>query len=305
MLQQTTVAVAAPRYEAFLALFPTATALADAEEPAVLAAWSGLGYYHRARNLHRGARHLALHHGGQFPRTLEEALAVPGVGPYTARAVLSIAHGVAAAVVDGNVRRVLARVHARAEASGRDWQQLADGALDHARPGDWNQALMELGATVCTPRAPRCPECPLAAGCAARAAGTPEAWPAPPRRRATVDVAVSLAVVEEDGRLLLVQRAPGPLMGGMWELPQTGLDGGADLVAELAERHGLRLSHLQPLGEVRHAITFRRIRVAVCRARLAAPLPAGPFRWTARADLPGIALSSLTKKALALAPARA
>ena len=172
MLQQTTVKTATPYYDAFLAAFPDLASLAGAAEEDVLARWSGLGYYHRARNLHRGARHVLDRHAGRFPRTLEAALAVPGVGLYTASAVLSIAYGVALPVVDGNVRRVLARLFAL---RGPEWRadaafyNRADELLDREAPGDWNQALMELGATVCVPRRPACPACPLRAQCQARA----------------------------------------------------------------------------------------------------------------------------------------
>src|SRR5204863_4870065 len=198
--------------------------LAKASEEAVVAAWSGLGYYHRARNLRRGAQHVALHHGGHLPRTLEAALAVPGVGLYTASAVLSIAHGVPLPVVDGNVRRVLARLFAL---RGPEWRadaafyNRADELLDRPAPGDWNQALMELGATICVPRRPACPACPLRAPCAARALGIAEELPEGRARRAPVAVTVAAALVEEDGRVLLVRRGEGRLMGRMWEVPQT------------------------------------------------------------------------------------
>ena len=180
MLQQTTVRAVVPYYERFVERYPTVAALAAASEEDVLAAWSGLGYYHRARNLLRGARHVAAHHEGRFPATLEAALAVPGVGLYTASAILSIAHGVALPVVDGNVRRVLSRLYAL---RGAKWQKdapyyiRADEVLDRDSPGDWNQAVMELGATICLPRRPACPVCPLRSAC--RAARTRHPGPAP------------------------------------------------------------------------------------------------------------------------------
>ena len=187
MLQQTTVRAVTPYYERFLAAFPTVAALAAAREEDVLGAWAGLGYYHRARNLRRGARHLVEHHGGRFPKTLEAALAVPGVGLYTASAVLSIAHGVPLPVVDGNVRRVLSRLFGL---RGPQWRKdapyynRAEELLFRAAPGDWNQAVMELGATICVPRRPACPACPLADGCVARAEGLQDALPEPRARRA-------------------------------------------------------------------------------------------------------------------------
>src|SRR5512137_208808 len=209
MLQQTTVKAATPYYEAFLKRFPTLQSLAEEPEEEVLAAWSGLGYYHRARNLHRGAQHVAERHGARFPRTLEAALAVPGVGLYTASAILSIAYGLPLPVVDGNVRRVLARLLAlRGPEYRKDgpYYNRAEELLDRERPGDWNQALMELGATVCTPRNPGCDACPLRSACRARALGLVDELPEGRARRAPVDVQVAAALVERDGKVLLVRR---------------------------------------------------------------------------------------------------
>jgi A/G-specific adenine glycosylase len=303
MLQQTTVKVVTPYYEAFLARFPTVTALADAREDDVVAAWSGLGYYHRARNLHRGARHVRDQHDGRFPRTLEAALAVPGVGLYTASAVLSIAYGVALPVVDGNVRRVLARLFAL---RGPKWRKdgpfynRAQEMLDVDAPGDWNQAVMELGATVCTPRNPACPACPLRAECRALALGIVDRLPEGKARRAPVAVTVAAALVLRQGRILLVRRAAGRLMGGMWEVPQTSLEsrGLADLVPELLERHQLEIRPGRLRASARHAITFRRIRVEAYEARLVRQPADDPERyaWARPDELDGFAVSSLTRK---------
>ena len=305
MLQQTTVKTVVPYYEAFLERFPDAAALAAAPEENVVAAWSGLGYYHRARNLRRGAQHLVAHHDGRFPGALEAALAVPGVGLYTASAVLSIAHGVPLPVVDGNVRRVLARLFAL---RGPEWLRdgpyynLAEEALDREEPGDWNQAVMELGATVCTPRRPACPVCPVRSACRARALGLQERIPEARRRRAAVDVTVAAALVEKDGRVLMVRRAEGRLMGRMWEVPQTSLEsrGLPDLVREVAARHGLAVVPGPLLARARHAITFRRIRVEAYRARLRRQPPADPERylWVAPAELGALPISSMTRKVL-------
>lgn len=306
MLQQTTVRAVGPYYEAFLARFPTVDTLASAPEEDVLATWSGLGYYHRARNLHRGARHVVAQHAGRFPRTLEAALAVPGVGLYTASAVLSIAHGMALPVVDGNVRRVLARLQAL---QGPEWLRdgpyynKAEDLLDPASPGDWNQAVMELGATVCTPRAPACPACPLRRSCRARARGIEESLPEKRGRRSPVDVTVAAVVLERDGRVLLVRRCEGRLMGRMWELPQTSLEarGRDDLVAELRERHGLEVEPGPLVAQARHAITFRRIRVEAYRGQLRREPPRDPdrFRWADPDDLSALPMSSLSRKVLA------
>ena len=306
MLQQTTVRAVAPYYERFLAAWPDLRALAAAREEDVLAAWSGLGYYHRARNLLRGARHVVERHRGRFPETLDAALAVPGVGLYTASAVLSIAHGVPLPVVDGNVRRVLARLLAL---RGPEWRKdapfynRADELLDRDAPGDWNQAVMELGATVCTPRRPACPACPWRAACRAYAEGLQDALPEPRRRKAAVEVTVAAAVVERDGRYLLVRRGDGRLMGRMWEVPQTSLEGRGlpDLARELRERHGLEVVTGPLLARARHAITFRRIRVEAYHARLRGRAPDDPqrFRWVAADELAALPVSSLTRKVIA------
>lgn len=304
MLQQTTVAAVVPRYAAFLLRFPSLRALAAAPEDEVLAAWSGLGYYRRARDLHRGARHLVERRRGVFPRDAEAARAVPGVGPYTAGAVLSIACGMPLPVVDGNVRRVLARLQGLSGERCRTdaaYQEEAEALLCRESPGDWNQALMELGATVCTPRRPGCSSCPLRRPCRARAGGVQEQLPEPRRRREPVTVAVAAAVVERRGRYLLVRRGDSPLLGRLWELPQTPLDAPApDLARELRVRHGLHVSLGPPAARVRHAITFRRIRLEARRARLLGPLPPVPgrFRWASREEARHLPVSSLTLKVL-------
>src|SRR5271156_7234529 len=170
MLQQTRIAAVMPYYRRFLTRFPTAQSLAHAREPEVLKLWSGLGYYSRARNLHRAAKMIVAQHNGEFPRTLDAALELPGIGVYTAAAVLSIAYDVPLAVLDGNVARVLARIHAlRGDLRApRTWRALSAAAQDfmasHA-PGDWNQSLMNLGEVVCTPQSPHCEECPVARHC--------------------------------------------------------------------------------------------------------------------------------------------
>ena len=305
MLQQTTVKAVVPYYERFLARFPTVGALAAASEEDVVASWSGLGYYHRARNLWRGARHVLGHHAGEFPRTLEAALAVPGVGLYTASAVLSIAHDVPLPVVDGNVRRVLARLLAL---RGAQWQKdgpyynRAEELLDRGSPGDWNQAVMELGATVCLPRKPACPACPVRSQCQAYALGIQDELPEARGRRAPVDVTVAAALVEKDGRVLMVRRAEGRLMGRMWEVPQTSLEshGLRDLARELLERHGLDLAPGPLVARGRHAITFRRIRLEAYRARLRREPPPDPdrFLWATPAEIGALPVSSLTRKVL-------
>lgn len=309
MLQQTVVKTVVPYYLAFLQRFPTLDRLAAANEDDVLALWSGLGYYRRARNLHAGAQHV-VRHGGHFPRQLEAALQVPGVGRYTAAAVLSIAYGMALPVVDGNVRRVFSRLFALRGArwrSDRAFYAVAAKWLDPQSPADWNQALMELGATVCTPQDPDCSHCPVRGHCQARAQGAVERFPEKRPQRRPVTVAVAAAVIERNGRVLLVRRREGKLLGRMWEVPQTSLDGQAapDLARELAERHGLRVNLGASLGRVRHAITYRRIRVEAVRARLLSAPPRDParFRWVYRSQVETLPISSMTRKILASAGA--
>ena len=305
MLQQTTVKAVVPHYEAFLERYPTLASLAGASEDAVLGLWSGLGYYHRARNLLRGARHVVAHHAGRFPKSLEAALAVPGVGLYTGSAILSIAYGVPLPVVDGNVRRVLARLEAL---SGAGWKSdgpyynRAEILLDREHPGDWNQALMELGASLCTPKKPACPACPVRSHCQALARGLVDRLPEARRKRAPVDVTVATAVIERNGRILLVRRPSGRLLGRMWEIPQTSLEsrGYPDLVSELKERHGLDVAPGGLVARTRHAITFRRIRVESYEARLRSRVPADADRyfWAEPQELETLATSSLTRKVL-------
>ena len=306
MLQQTTVKTATPYYEAFLERFPSLKVLAAADEEAVLASWSGLGYYHRARNMLRAARHMVERHQGRFPKTIEAALAVPGVGLYTASAVLSIAHGVPLPVVDGNVRRVLARLFVL---RGQEWSKdsafynLAEELLEAKAPGDWNQALMELGATVCTPRRPACPACPLRKTCQARDRGLVDDLPEGRARRAPVDVTVAAALIERGGKLLLVRRVEGRLLGRMWEIPQTSLEsrGARDLARELRERHALEVEPGPLIVRARHAITHRRIRVEGYRARLRRT-PATDedrYRWATADEIAGLPVSSMTRKLVA------
>ncbi len=308
MLQQTTVKVVLPYFERFLERFPTLASLAAAREEDVLAAWSGLGYYHRARNLLRGARHVVERHSSSFPRTLEAALAVPGVGLYTASAVLSIACDQPLPVVDGNVRRVLARLFAL---RGKRWQRdgpfynLAEELLDRRAPGDFNQALMELGALVCTPAAPACGACPLERSCLARARGLTQRLPESRARRPTVEVRVAVALIERDGSVLLVRRAEGRLLGRLWELPQTSLDcdDPAQLERECRERHGLLIERGPLVARARHAITHRRITLLGYRARLRRRPPADGerFRWAARGEIASLAVSGATRKLLGAA----
>lgn len=262
MLQQTRVETVVGYYRAWLARFPDLHVLADAPEESVLKAWEGLGYYRRARNLHAGARMVRDRFEGRLPETAEALRTLPGVGEYTAGAVASIAFGERVPAVDGNVRRVLSRLLDEAHPSPGWLRSTAALLVDPARPGDWNQALMELGATVCTPAAPRCAACPVEAFCAARDAGTQAERPAA-RPRAEVPAATfAVAVVRNaDDRLLLIRRPPGGLLGGMWSFPERRVKGHAEdevvaaAAAAAAAEAGVNVDRRHPprtLAAVRH-----------------------------------------------------
>jgi len=220
MLQQTRIDTAIPYYLRWMERFPTVEDLAEADEQSVLKVWEGLGYYSRARNLRRSALIVREWLGGVLPQDSEGLKTLPGIGEYTAGAIASIAYGQVVPAVDGNVRRVLSRLFDLEDPTVASLRKRAGELVDPDRPGDWNQALMELGATVCTPRSPRCPVCPLTGECRARAEGTQELRPASKRRPRvrTVSYAV-LVALDPDGELLLVCRPADGLLGGLWEFP--------------------------------------------------------------------------------------
>jgi A/G-specific adenine glycosylase len=252
-------------------------------------------------NLRRGAALLLASHGGRFPRSLAEALALPGVGRYTAAAVLSIAYGLPLAALDGNVRRVLSRLFARTgRATEHDLQALADWLLAVEAPGDWNQALMDLGATVCTPKSPSCRACPVVRHCRAAEMGRPDAFPVLRQRTSLVDTRVVAFVCARAGRILLARAMDGGPVSRLWQLPQTPLDwsGRGAPSAAVAARYGLRLSGLERLVQVRHAITNRRIRAEAWSGRLLGRVPADPdrFLWADPECLLSLPVSGITRK---------
>ncbi len=297
MLQQTTVGTVVPYYERFMARFPNAASLASADEDEVLALWSGLGYYSRARNLRHAARQILEMPGGRFPRDAEAAMALKGVGRYTANAVTSMAYGAPNAVVDGNVRRVLARLYATPLRGDSEAQEKANALLSTRSPGHWNEALMELGALVCTPRGPRCDACPVAAHCRGR--DRPEHWSEGKPRRAGVPTIVEMALVERGGRVLLERNRDGGLLGGLYELPHGGLPGRSGVSISLRERcrETLRIEP-EAVATFRHAITHHRIEARVFGARLQGSKAPDGAAFHSIADVASLPLGGLTRKAL-------
>ncbi len=239
LLQRTRIASGTPYYERFLARFPTVRDLAAASPDEVLAVWEGLGFYGRARNLHSAARAIVERHGGDVPGSFEELEALPGIGPYTAGAVGSIAFGIPVPAVDGNVIRVIARLFRIREdvttaRARKRIGEIATRLVSPDRPGAFNQGLMELGATVCTPTSPACAGCPLEGLCLARLAGEEEALPVSPRPRSPRTVPVVFGLVTAEGRVLLVRRLRGQLLEGLWALPGGERTGGGSESRALA-----------------------------------------------------------------------
>ncbi len=297
MLQQTTVATVIPYYERFMDRFPNVMALAASDEDAVLSLWSGLGYYSRARNLRAAARVIVDKHDGRFPRTLDEALTLPGVGPYTAAAVTSMAYANPAAVVDGNVRRVLSRLHARRALCDRTSWERAQELLAPRSPGAWNEAMMELGATICTPRKPACARCPVAAHCLGRE--RPEFWSEGKPRREVVAIRVQMALVLRAGRILLTRNPPGDLMGGLYELPHSGMPRKSQPQAAIVERYrGVIRFEPRPLVTVRHAVTHHRIAASILKGKLEGKRPPLGLTFHPMSEVLSLPLGGLTRKAL-------
>ena len=289
MLQQTRVEVVTGYFPRFLKRFPTPGRLAASTDGELLAAWAGLGYYRRARNLRRAARRIVDEHGGALPADFQAILSLPGVGRYTAGAVSSIAFGMRQPVVDGNVARVLARLFliagdVRESGASRRLWELAEQLLDRKRPGDHNQALMELGALICLPRSPRCLLCPLMRRCQARRGALVEQYPAPRPARPVVPVRLVAVAIRKGRQIALVRRAKGGLMEGLFDLPAIELnpDGNARTTVKrwLKDRFGISVRGLEPLGEIRHTVTHRRITADLFEAFLAGRETASLIRET-------------------------
>jgi len=294
LLQRTRVASGLPYYERFLARFPTVGDLARATGEEVLKAWEGLGFYGRARNLHRTAKAIVADHDGEVPRRSAELRTLPGIGDYTAGAVASIAFGERVPAVDGNAARVLARVFrlggdvSRGDARRR-LMAIASRLVPEGDPGAFNQALMELGATVCRPKAPRCPACPIREGCGAYADGEPDAYPRFRARARVPVVRVVFALAERDGKVLLVRRPAAGLLAGMWGLPGGELPprrSEAAVLRGFLRDLGLTARTIGVAGPVEHTFSHRRWQGTVYRVKASgsARLPEGAI-WATALDL--------------------
>ncbi len=304
MLQQTRVGTVIPYYERFLARFPDITALAAASREEVLATWVGLGYYRRARMMHDAARRVENELGGRWPPGYAGILALPGIGEYTAAAIASIAFDEPRVALDGNAFRVLARLaeerrDIRSASAKRSLAGIGGGLMQATQPGErgaFTQALMELGATVCVPRAPACPQCPWMHSCAARTAGTAADLPAKGATGAARKTALSIAVARRDGRVLVRQRPPDAgIMPGFWELPT--IEGAAE---SLVGPGPLVSVSPRRLGRFSHAITSTQFDCRVHHAT-ARRDPGPGYRWLADSDLGSVPLSTITRKALRVA----
>lgn len=292
MLQQTRVDAVIPYFERWMARFPDVRALAAAREQDVLKFWEGLGYYSRARNLHKAAKIVSTEYGGQLPAEPRLLRSLPGIGAYTAGAIASIAFGRDAPTLDGNLRRVLSRVFDVTEPTGspagerRLWQ-LAAEQLPAGRAGDYNQALMDLGATICLPRNPLCNLCPLEGLCRARALGIQASRPVLKPRKRVPHYQHAAGVIVRRGRVLLARRPSSGLLGGMWEFPNARIEGdpARGLASGLRRGYRLRVRGGPPLGIVSHAYTHFKVTVHAFRAELLGDARDESLRWIRLTEL--------------------
>jgi A/G-specific adenine glycosylase len=322
MLQQTRVGTAMPYFERFLRQFPDVRSLASTPMEKVLKAWEGMGYYSRARNLHRAARIMVADYGGELPRTARELQALPGIGPYTAGAIASIAFGLREPVLDGNVARVLCRLLCvRGDPSlpaTRERLWAAARALlprRRAGAGEFNQAMMDLGAMVCIPGRPRCAECPLELVCQARQAGCQDRLPVRRRRSASPHQTIVAGVIWRGGRILIARRRPEGLLGGLWEFPGGKVRRGETLEGalrrEVREEVGIAVRVLGRRMTLRHAYTHLRITMHVMECRhvsgRARAIASQAVRWASPAELDSFAWPAANRKvveSLARTPSR-
>jgi len=310
MLQQTQVSTVVPYFQSWMQRFPSVTALAKAEESDVLHAWQGLGYYSRARNLRRAAQEMLRVHDGRVPEKISDLLALPGIGPYSAGAIASIAYGHAEPLVDGNVIRVLSRLFAlrgdpnKAPLKAEIWAR-ARALIPEQAPGDFNQSLMELGATVCAPRSPRCAVCPLSDHCQALAKGLVEVLPELPTRAKATPVHVVSAIATRGGRVLVTKLRPdAPRWAGMWLFPNAEVGSSetpeAAVARALFTAVGLRGEATELLCVVRHTVTRFRITLDAYRTRISAgvakALTVSEFAWKKPQELSTLAMPNAHRR---------
>ena len=290
LLQQTQVATVIPYYQRFLARFPTVRALARANLDDVLKAWEGAGYYARARNLHRAAQEIVARYSGRIPQTVEELLALPGIGRYTAGAIASIAFNRDAPILDGNVTRVLCRYFTIADnpknaGTQKELWRLAEELLPHDRASKFNQALMDLGATICTPKSPSCADCPLNRGCAARRLGIQEQLPSKLEKKKGPHHQVAVGIIWKRGKILIAKRFAKDLLGGLWEFPGGHQEKGESLAQcvkrEVREELDITVKVEKEFAVVDHAYSHFSITLHAfhCRWRRGRPRAIGCAAW--------------------------
>jgi len=309
MLQQTRVETVIAYFERWMDRFPTIDRLASASQQEILILWEGLGYYSRARNLHRAAQIVMAEYGGQLPASAEALQKLPGIGRYTAAAIASIAFGQDAAALDGNIRRVLARLFdvseplRSTEGERRLWD-LAEANLPPGRAGDYTQALMALGAMLCTPKNPACSRCPLSRVCLAYARGVQAERPVKARRTRLPHHTVTAAVIRRDGKYLIARRPPHGLLGGLWEFPggkrQEGEELSDCLRREIGEELATEIEIHEPLGVYNHAFTHFKITLHAfaCRLKDGEPKPveASEIRWVRACELPEFPMGKVDRQ---------
>ena len=298
MLQQTRVETVIPYFNRWMALFPSVKTLADASEQQVLSAWEGLGYYSRARNLHKAARKICRSFGGELPRSVTELVRLPGIGPYTAAAIASIAFGQDEAVLDGNVKRVLARAFnldfpANSPAGEKTFWQVARDLVPQGKASDYNQAVMDLGAVICTPHSPACPQCPIASDCEAKRLALQNERPVMLAKAPVPHYIVTAAILRQGERVLIARRPSQGLLGGMWEFPGGKVEVGESLPQalqrEIHEELGIEIEVGDEFGVYRHAYTHFRVTLHAfaCSQHGGEPKPlhASELRWVSIAQL--------------------
>ncbi|MFO7625571.1 MAG: A/G-specific adenine glycosylase [Anaerolineales bacterium] len=309
MLQQTRVETVIPYFKKWMELFPDIKSLAAASQEQVLSAWEGLGYYSRARSLQRAAQMIVAQYNGRLPEQGHALRRLPGIGAYTAGAIASIAFGADEPALDGNIRRVLARVFdvqepARSPQGEQILWELAAVNLPSGKAGEYNQALMDLGATVCTPRSPNCAGCPLNELCQAYKLGIQEQRPVRSARPEIPHYTVAAAVIQRNGHVLITRRPEKGLLGGMWEFPGGKLQENEDLIAclrrEIQEELGVGVRVTDPLGVYRHAYTHFRVTLHAFRCSLEEgeprPIEASDLRWVAPSDLQGFPMGKIDRQ---------